>query len=48
VPVAAPQSCTVSSPNADASSLELGEKATDMTEPLSPSSRVPEPYHLIP
>ena len=38
VPVAAPQSRTVLSSDADASSLELGEKATDKTSLLCPSS----------
>ena len=38
VPVAAPQSRTVLSSDADTSSLEPGEKATEMTEPLCSSS----------
>jgi hypothetical protein len=36
--VAASQSRTVLSPDADASSLESGEKATDRTQLLCPSS----------
>jgi hypothetical protein len=37
MPVAIPQSCTLL-PDADASSLESGEKATDLTMSLCPSS----------
>lgn len=38
VPVAAPQSHTVLSSDADVSSFESGEKATDLTQLLYPSS----------
>jgi len=38
VPVAAPQSRTLPSSDAVASSLESGEKATELTELLCPSS----------